>query len=351
MAASSKIGGYQCEFVGGVSEDFLCGLCNYVARQPHVTSCCGETICKVCITPVQEDKKPCPSCKTMGFTTWLNIKYERRILALEVHCTLKDRGCKWTGKLESLEAHFDIITGDCKYVDVQCTNKCDFSVQKCNIPTHLANFCPKREFTCQYCNFKATYEVVTNDHWPQCSFCPVPCPNACEIPAIERGDLEAHILQVECDFSHAGCDTKLPRQDLERHMEESTQKHLVLMSAKSLKFEQKLREQQDTLQLKLQEQEDKFQGLLEQKMAEKLEEVQKAMEEQIHKTTQQHEAKIKDLQQQLQLRALQVEVLERYMGGLVQSPTLNFRHSTSSYGHDVGYSSLSAQKQACCIKK
>ena len=179
MAACSKIrvGGYQCELVSDVSEDYVCGLCKHVAREPHDTSCCGETVCKACITPILEDKKPCPFYEAK-LTIWLNVKYQRRILALEVRCTMKDRGCEWTGKLEGLEAHLDVNTGDCEYVDVECLNRCDLPVEKRNLPTHLANYCPKREFACQYCNFKATFEVVTNDHWPQCSFYPVPCPNA-----------------------------------------------------------------------------------------------------------------------------------------------------------------------------
>ena len=381
MAACSKIGGYQCEFVGAISEDFVCGICRHVVREPQLTSCCTETFCNTCITPLLEDKKPCPSCETEGFRTWLNVKYERRILALEVRCTMKDRGCGWTGKLEGLEAHLDVNTGDCEYVDVECPNKCE-RVEKRNLTTHLTDYCPKREFTCQYCNFKATYEIVSNDHWPQCSFYPVPCPNACGIQAIERGDLEAHLLQcplevVECDFSHAGCNTKLPRQDLERHMEESTQKHMVLMSVSlkcskesqqelqkttqdSLKdkyqqitelqeqlqkatqeFDRKLknRDRQITglheqLQKKTQENEAKIRDL-QQQLQQKAGVLQKTtqdfdrklknrdrqitgLHEQLRKKTQENEAKIRDLQQQLQQKAQQVEGLERCMGGVVR---------------------------------
>ena len=244
MAASLKTGGYQCEFVGAVSQDFVCGLCKHVAREPQLTSCCGETVCKACITPFLEDKKPCQSCEAAEFSTSLNIKYQRRILALEVCCLVKDRGCEWSGKLEDLEAHLDAKTGDCEYADVECPNKCDQPVEKRNLPSHLIHSCLKREFTCQYCNFKDTYEVVSNDHWPQCSFYPVPCPNACGIQAIERGDLEAHMLQcpleeVECDFVHAGCNVELVRKDLEKHMEESTQKHMAIMRAMTQRTEQR----------------------------------------------------------------------------------------------------------------
>ena len=312
MAACSKIsvGGYQCELVGDVSEDCVCELCKHVAREPHTTSCCGGTVCEACITPVLEDKKPCPSCEIVEFTTLLNVKYQRRILALEVRCTMKDSGCEWTGKLEGLEAHLDVNTGDCEYVDIECPNKCDLPVQKRNLPTHLANSCPKREFVCQYCNFKATYEVVSNDHWPQCSFYPMPCPNACGIQAFERGDLEAHLLQcplevVECDFSHAGCNTKLPRQDLERHMEESTQKHLVLMSAMCARigreFEQKLDKQRD-----------EFQRYMEQKereTVEKNEHVQHQLE-QTAQQTREHQQREEQFEHKLQEKDTAIKAVE-----------------------------------------
>ena len=260
MAASRKVhvhvGGYQCEFVGAVSEDFVCGICKHVAREPQLTNCCGMTFCSSCITPIMDNRSPCPCGKT-DFTAMFSVRDNLRSLALEVRCMMKDRGCAWTGKLEGLEAHLDVDIGDCEYVDVECPNGCDQLIQKRNRASHLTSSCPKREFTCQHCNFKATYEVVSNDHWPQCSFYPVPCPNACGIQAIERGDLEAHLLQcpseeVECDFSHAGCNTKLPRCELEKHTEEGTQEHLVLMSKMNLKirreFESKLQQQEDESQ-------------------------------------------------------------------------------------------------------
>ena len=322
-ARSSKTGGYRCEFVESVSEDFVCGICNHVAREPQLTSCCTETFCKGCIAPVLGDKKPCPSCETDKFTVLLNVKSQRRILLLEVCCTMKDRGCEWTGKLEGLEAHLDVNAGDCEYVDVECPNRCDQPVEKHNLASHHTDSCPKREFTCQYCNFKATYEVVSNDHWPQCSFYPVPCPNACGIQ-FDCDDLNTHLLQcpleeVKCDFSHAGCNMKLPRQDLERHMKESTQQHLLLMSAMTLRitseFEQKLQEQQDYFQGYMEEKDRKFQEALREK-EERINEV----EEQLLKKTQENEAKIKDLQRQIEQK---VEVLQKHT--VLQFGMPNFR--------------------------
>jgi len=160
---------------------------------------------------------------------------------------MKDRGCDWTGTLEQLNAHLDMNSDNCQYVDVKCPNKCEQPVQKRHLPTHLTNECTKRDFFCQYCNFTATYEVVCNDHWPQCPFYPVPCPNGCEIVAIERGDLDAHLMMcslevVECDFSYAGCSVKLVREEMERHLTDNLQRHVLMMNkALQEKIEQKER--------------------------------------------------------------------------------------------------------------
>ncbi len=172
MAASfGSVGGHDCElFVSSVPEELKCGLCKKVAREPSLTSCCGEHFCKLCIEQVIQDKKPCPSCEEIEFATFTNKCDHKKILALVVRCAMKDRGCDWTDTLEQLDAHLDANSDNCQYVDVNCPNECEQPVQKRHLPTHLAKQCTKRDFFCQYCNFKATYEVVCNDHWPQCPF-------------------------------------------------------------------------------------------------------------------------------------------------------------------------------------
>ena len=330
MTASDKIGGYQCEFIGEILEDLKCRVCKHVARNSSFITCCGEHFCQECVKPLLDYRKPCPACSEAEFSVIIDKKYNTKILALEVHCSMKDRGCEWTGKLEGLEAHLDVNTGDCEYVDVECPNGCDQLVGKHNLPTHLANSCPKREFVCQYCNFRATYEVVSNDHWPQCPFYPVPCPNACGIQAIERGDIEAHLLQctleeVECAF---GCNTKLSHQEMERHMEENTQKHLIMMSARiGQKFEQKIK----TIEDQISQKDEEIQLLL-------------AKEKQLKAHTQENEAEIRDLKQQLQQQKQQIDTLERYIGILIKMPNFGeykerqeYWCSRPIYTHPCGY--------------
>ena len=208
--------GYECEFVDQVHEDYFCKMCDHVAREPNITTCCGEVLCKACVDSIVQDKKPCPSCerndiKALG----LHVKYQRKILALEVCCTMKDRGCEWTGQLQHLDGHLDVTTGDCQYVDVECPNKCGQKVQKRNVDIHLANECPNRDYECPQCNFKATFSVVS-DHFEVCPYYKM---------------VQAATLRISQDF------------------------------------ERKLQEQQEVFEKKLQEQQKMFEKKLEIKFA------------------------------------------------------------------------------------
>ena len=237
--------GHEYEFVDQVPEDYFCKLCEHVAREPTIASCCTELLCKACIDVIVQDKKPCPSCgdleiKALG----QHSKNHAKILALEVRCTMKDRGCEWTGQLQYLDAHLDVTTSDCQYVDVECPKKCVQKVQKRNMDTHLANECPNRNYRCPHCNFTNTYRVVTEQHWDVCSYYPLACSNRCGA-TFERDDLEDHMKmcpleEVQCVFSDPGCQAKFIRENEDEHMDQNIQKHLALMPAATRQTQQAL---------------------------------------------------------------------------------------------------------------
>ncbi len=102
---------------------------------------------------------------------------------------MENRGCQWTGHLEKLEGHMEVVSGDCTYIDMQCPSRCGQRVQKRSVASHLAEECPLRDYTCKYCNFKASFKAVTQDHLPECPYDPIQCPNRCGV-AFEREVLE-----------------------------------------------------------------------------------------------------------------------------------------------------------------
>ncbi len=269
--------GYECEFLDQVPEEYICRQCKHVAREPIIVDCCNETMCEACVQEMMEDNKPCSNCQKIP-VKYIPNKIKNKILDLNVRCSMAaERSCKWTGQLQQLDEHLS----DCEYVDTKC-DQCQKSIQKRNnfMTTHLANECPEREFSCKYCNYKATYVLVTEVHFKNCKLYILNCPNGCGVH-FERGELEDHInmcslQKVECEFSYAGCEDKFIRGQQKDHMEQNTQKHLVLMSTATLRIsqeqqqanKQKLQEQEQAFDQKLQEQKQAFeQNLQEQKQA------------------------------------------------------------------------------------
>ena len=292
MAEGQKIGGYQCEFVGPVPEELLCKSCKLVPKKLFTTDCCAERFCQACIEQPLNDKKPCPSCGEADFSTFFIKGAQKKILALQVHCAMKQKGCEWVGQLEQLDAHLDT---DCQYVDVECPSKCDKKVQKRNLATHLEKDCHKREFMCPYCTYKATFEIVSNVHWPECLLFPLICPNRCGVTC-EREFIDDHMQlcsleEVDCEVSFAGCKEKFLRQDQDKHMKRNVERHLKLTATATLRIKQELQEKDSELKI----QEEK----LKQNLEEKDQQIRELQES--HKQVQQQlQEKDAELKQELQ---------------------------------------------------
>ena len=314
MATLSKPVGYECEFVDQAPDDYFCKLCQHVAREPTIASCCTEVLCKACIDAIVQDKKPCPSCEDFEIESQgPHKKYTSKILALEVRCTMKDRGCPWTGQLQHLDAHLDVTTGDCQYVDVECPKQCVQRVQKRNVDTHLANECPNRHYRCPHCNFASTFCVVSK-HFDVCRYYPLACPNHCGV-TFERDDLDDHMKmcrleEVECVFAKAGCSANFIRENEDAHMDQNTQKHLALMPAATLRisqdFEQMLREQEEKFEEKLHKQQEVFVKKLEEK-DEQIKQVEQNLEKQGQEFEEQLGGQQIEFQKHLQQRDDQIQ--------------------------------------------
>ena len=323
MAEGQKIGGYQCEFVDQVPEELLCKSCKLVARQPRVVNCCGGHFCQACIDPVLEDKKPCPSCGDTVSTALFIKKDLNKILALQVRCAMKQRGCEWVGQLEQLDAHLDT---DCQYVDVECPSKCDQKVQKHNLATHLEMDCSKREFMCPYCTYKATFEIVSNVHWPDCLLFPIKCPNQCGVTC-EREFFDDHMQicsleQVECMLSFAGCKEKFLREDQDKHMKQNVESHLILTATATLRNKQELQEKDSEMKQELkklkQNLEEKDQQIRElqeshKQVQQQLEEKDAEMKKALTNIDNELKVKLEEKDQQVRESAAEVKALKKQL--------------------------------------
>ena len=294
--------GYQCEFIDSVPKDFYCKKCALVARRLTLSCCCGESYCHACIAD------SCLSCGEKAFSIFEHLKNQQKILSLQVHCSMKERGCDWSGTLEQLDTHLDPDQDNCQYVDTKCPLNCHMTIPKNKVEQHVAQHCAKRPYVCQHCNFKATYEEVVDTHLPECKYVPLQCPNLCGV-TFERDFMEDHMKmcrleEVGCEFSGVGCEGRFKREDQEEHTRQNSQKHLTLTASlavetkeqlqqKLLEQDKKHKEEEKKLRQKLEEQEKKIEELAkkvmdkdnehneeEQKLKQTIEELEKKLEKQ-----------------------------------------------------------------------
>ena len=327
MAASKLSQGYKCEFMDSVRGYLCCKKCTLVARKLSIISCCGESFCQSCIADTQKEGKPCPACGENNFTTFEHIKSQKQIASLRVYCSMKERGCNWSGTLEQLDTHLDPDKDNCQYVDTKCPLSCHMTIPKNKVEQHVAQHCAKRPYVCQHCNFKATYEEVMNTHLPECKYVPLQCPNLCGV-TFERDFMEDHMKmcrleEVGCEFSGVGCDSRFIREDQEEHTRQNSQKHLTLTASlavdqdkKHKETEEKLKkfeEKNRMLEMKLQNQEEKHkveEQKLKQQLEMRLENKDREHEEEWKRLKQIIEEQRKDMQELRQMLVLQERKLE-----------------------------------------
>ena len=209
---------------------------------------------------------------------------------------MRGRGCDWLGTLGQLDAHLDPDQDNCQHVDIKCPLNCLQTISKNKLEQHVSMECVKRDSVCQYCHFKATYEVMVDTHWPVCIYFPLQCPNFCGVTC-ERDVMEEHMRmcrleEVECEFSGVGCDGMFRREDQEEHTRQNNQKHLAMTATTSVKMNQKLQQKLLEQEEKLQEQELKFKNKCEEQ-----EMRFQVLEKKFHKLLQEQEKKFVRLEE------------------------------------------------------
>ena len=225
----------EYDFVEKPSQEYFCPVTFEILKNPRQTnSCCGNHLSRAVAERLEKEGKPCPMCKKTPLKTTEDLFFKRKVLALKVNCRNKLPGCEWVGELGELDNHLKIgsVEGRCRFVSVECPLKCDKHIQRRTLEEHKSSKCVKRPFTCKYCEYEATYELVTNEHWLQCQKYPEKCPNKCSEDDIERQFLQRHLdeecplQEIECKFSYAGCPVKMKRREIQKHMDESKDEHL-----------------------------------------------------------------------------------------------------------------------------
>ena len=252
MASNANSSSDYC-FVKEPGKIYFCPVTFELLKDPRQTNfCCGNHLSRAVAERLEAEGKPCPLCKKTPLKTTKDLFFKRKVMALKIHCGNKGSGCEWVGELGDLDKHLNLgsVDGIWNFVVVECPLRCGKRIQRRYLANHKSNECSKGPFSCKYCDYQATHEKVVNDHWPKCQRYPELCPNLCSTDEIERRFLQRHLKEecplqeIECEFSHAGCQEKLIRLLLPIHLEESIDKHLKIMSTRCKKLEAMLNDLQ-----------------------------------------------------------------------------------------------------------
>ena len=261
MASSSSVGAHRhgCEFVDKVPDYFCCKRCSLIARRRSTTTCCGESYCQPCITTVKENGGPCPGCGLLEFSATEQGSYQKSIESQRVYCSNKRRGCGWSGMLGQLESHLDPSRqGNCLCVGVPCPLKCKLVVPRGNLEAHISEQCVKRDYFCEHCSFKASYEEVVNVHLPECRHISQQCPNFSDGSCKQGHYREAKVQTQETQLQQQLTEKVL---SLERRVQ-AQDRMLINQEKKCLEQERRANFKVMELERKLCEQEQKFEVVL-----------------------------------------------------------------------------------------
>ena len=143
----------------------------------------------------------------------------------------------WVGSLGEAMDHLESQNG-CDYEVVSCTYGCDEHSQRRKLKEHESEECPYRDYSCPHCGEDGNYEEITTNHYDECENYPVKCPNNCTEETIARCLLQDHRdnecpkEKVGCRYKSLGCEMKVERGQLDKHMEASKDDHLTLAMEK-----------------------------------------------------------------------------------------------------------------------
>ena len=262
-------GGHECVFVDEPPKHLQteCSVCLSILKEPHLIDCdCGSSFCRTCIQPIKSEGKPCPLCNGPFTTDIPNRQLNRTLNSLQVYCSYKAFGCEWVGELGKLTQHisldptFSSSNADdkvCQFVPIDCSH-CHEKFERQFVEEHKTKLCPKRPFCCEICNdYESTFEEVTTNHKPVCPSRLVPCFNKCGVTTKFK-ELSKHLTEdcplevIDCSFSFAGCEAKLPRKDLPAHINDSVAVHMSLQAVNHRKLVERLEARVRDLEVEVQ---------------------------------------------------------------------------------------------------
>lgn len=220
--------------------DYKCPLCNGIYLNPVIDTC-EHIFCESCFNIAYAKIKACPIGGKPFETLPIRIALFSSILDKQsVYCRNKKKGCDWSGVFKDLAAHLSI---DCSKELVNCiSSDCPTQTSRKDINEHILQ-CPYRKIQCPDCFISLTAKEK-QEHETRCMMRKVQCTQGCN-QIIERCNIGNHMKNdclytlIECPFAKHGCEDKFIKKDMEKVLNETMSKHLMLITKSFEELEKK----------------------------------------------------------------------------------------------------------------
>ena len=242
-------GGFEHKFIDP-PDDLVCLVCHHVAKDAHQVECCGKVFCKSCITEVNRRLGTCPNCRVESPKIFSDIRGAREIKRLKVACENEDKGCDWSGPLESYnETHKE----ECGFNEVKCPNSgCSEMILKRFLDEHSTTTCPRRRVQCEVCSYMVAYEDMDTHRSTKCPKVKIECTNSSCTIKLFRDELAVHQCvcpkqKIDCPYSEVGCTAQILREDRQKHLLENVEQHATIATNTNVSLKRELHDVSEKL--------------------------------------------------------------------------------------------------------
>lgn len=203
---SSQIGifqssGYPRDCFASVPEDFVCGICREIVRNP-LNLPCPHLFCENCFRRVKKsgNRAACPICRIAILVPELqHSSYSIKIISsLPIRCPYSGKGCNWTGTIGLKESILtNHLRNGCLWGGYEKCDKCGIQIRTEEKQDHIL-VCREVEAKCNCCDFHGMNKAVSVHK--------------------SIGDYNGNPCASMQHCSMAGCSTLIPINKLAHHL-------------------------------------------------------------------------------------------------------------------------------------
>ena len=211
-------------------DSLICSICKSVLFDPVMDACC-HNFCANCLANHLQTSPFCPVTHRplKNTDSKPNNLLTNMLIDQLVNCCHRTTGCSYQGMFSSIYDHY----AECPYQPICCPNEgCLQTFERRELAEHLGT-CAHQNTACTACSVQIKSGNLSL-HLLVCSEVKIKCPLDCGIFP-RRSEVTMHVSECkqniyECPFSKVGCGFSATKvTQLSEHFKESGEKHNQMM--------------------------------------------------------------------------------------------------------------------------